>query len=84
MQVNNKRVSVLRLETLAPEAGMTVTVPAKMKGKTFVEVRRGVQRVREDAVLSETIQSRQVSLFGFDRMIVPISKGFNAIDVIYE
>ena len=84
MQINNKRVSVLRLETLAPETGMSVTVPAKLKGKSFTEARRGVQRVREDSVLSDTIQSRQVSLFGFERMIIPISKGFNAIDVIYE
>jgi hypothetical protein len=63
---------------------MSVTVPAKLKGKSFTEARRGVQRVREGSVLSDTIQSRQVSLFGFERMIIPISKGFNAIDVIYE
>lgn len=84
MQMNNKRVSVLRIETLAPESGMTITVPAKLKDKSFAEARRGVQRVREDAVLSDTIQGRQISIFGFDRMIIPISKGFNAIDIIYE
>ena len=84
LSVNHKNVQVLRLETLAPENGMTVSVPETLNGKTFVEARRGLQRVREDTVVGDVIQARQVSVMGYNRLIVPLSKGFNAIDVIYE
>ena len=84
LQINRKPVQVLRLETLAPENGMTVTVPRNLNGKSFSEARRGLQRVREDIVLGDVIQTQSVSVIGYERVIVPLSKGFNAIDILYE
>ncbi len=82
--INHKKTFVLRLETLAPESGMMLSVPSKVGQKHFVEARRGVHRVREDALLSETLETKPVSIFGFERILVPAPKGFNAIDVVYE
>lgn len=83
-QFNHKRVQILRIETLAPETGMNVSVPGKIGERVFAEARRGVQRVRDDAVLSDAITTKPVSVMGYERMLVPLNKGFNAIDVIYE
>ncbi len=80
----SKRNYVVRIESLAPESGMSVNVPKTIGERHFVEARRGVQRVREDAALSDTIQPREVSILEFERILVPLTKGFNAIDVIYE
>jgi len=82
--VNNRRSQVLRLETLAPETGIYLAIPKTIGAKTFVEARRGIHRVREDALLTEVLSARTVSVFGFDRVLLPLSKGFNAIDVIYD
>ncbi len=84
IMIGNKRTQVLRLETLAPEAGMMVSVPAKNGQKAFVEARRGVHRVREDALLSDVLTTKPVQVFGTERVLVPLAKGFNAIDIIYE
>lgn len=81
---NNKRTHVLRLETLAPETGMMLSVPATRGQKQFVEARRGVNRVRDDARLPETLTPKPVTVFGFERLLLPLSKGFNAIDIVYE
>ena len=81
---HNKKMQVIRIETLAPEAGMYVTVPKKLGTWNYSDTRRGAQRVREDGVLSDSLQTRPVSLFGYERVLVPLTKGFNAIDVIYE
>ncbi len=83
-QFNHKKVQILKIETLAPENGMNVSVPARFGERAFSEARRGVQRVREDAVLADTITTKPVSVMGYDRILVPLNKGFNAIDVIYE
>ncbi len=83
-KMGNKTVLALRLELLAPEPGMSVSVPATLRSRTFREARRGLQRVKEDALLPETIQTDAVSLMGYDRITIPISRGFNAIDVLYE
>ena len=82
--LNHKKTHVLRLETLAPESGMMLSIPASIKEKRFVEARRGIHRVREDALLSDTLEPKNVTVFGFERVLVPLSKGFNAIDVVYE
>ena len=79
-----KRNYVVRIESLAPESGMAVNVPKTIGDRHFVEARRGIQRVREDAALSDTIQPREVAILEFERVLVPLTKGFNAIDVIYE
>ena len=81
---HNKKMQVIRIETLAPEAGMYVSVPKKLSNWNYSDTRRGVQRVREEGVLSDSLQTRPVSLFGYERVLVPLTKGFNAIDVIYE
>ena len=75
---------MLRIETLAPETGMTLSVPKSIGEQSFSEARRGVQRAREDAVVTDAIQTRAVTVFGFERILVPLSKGFNAIDIQYE
>ena len=80
----HRKTIKLRIDTMAPESGMMLTVPRFLDERSFVEARRGVQRAREDAVLTDTIQSRSVSIFGFERQLIPLSKGFNAIDVMYE
>lgn len=84
LTVNNKRTHVLRLETLAPETGMWLSVPKTIGTRTFVDARRGIQRVREDGLLSDALRTKEVSIFGFGRILLPLSKGFNAIDAIYE
>lgn len=84
MRVANKPSVILRLEILAPEAGMSITVPKFHQTRAFAEARRGVQRVREDIVLADPIAATPVSLGGFDRILIPLTRGFNAIDVIYE
>ncbi len=84
MLMGHKKVTVLRIETLAPEAGMSVTVPKTILERTFTESRRGIQRVRDDAVLADPIAARPLVVDGFDRILIPLSKGFNAIDVMYE
>ena len=63
---------------------MTVMVPASLGEMKFVEARRGIHRVREDVQLSDSLTPVPVSVFGFERMLVPLSKGFNAIDIVYE
>ena len=80
----HRKTLKLRIDTMAPESGMTLTVPRSIDEHNFVEARRGVQRAREDAVLTDTIQTRPISIFGFERQLIPLSKGFNAIDVMYE
>lgn len=84
VQQGNKRSFVVRIESLAPETGMTLHVPKTIGERHFVEARRGIQRAREDAALSDIIQPREISVLGFERMLVPLTKGFNAIDLIYE
>ena len=84
VRIENKKIPALRIEILAPETGMSITVPQSFNGHAFLEARRGVQRVREDAMLSDVIQATAVSLFGYERLRIPLNKGFNAIDVIYE
>ncbi len=81
---NHRKTTIMRIETMAPESGMTLTVPRSIDERNFVEARRGVQRAREDAILTDTIQTHPVSIFGFERQLIPLSKGFNAIDVMYE
>lgn len=81
---SNKKNRVLKIESLAPESGMTVMVPASLGEMKFVEARRGIHRVREDVQLSDSLTPVPVSVFGFERMLVPLSKGFNAIDIVYE
>lgn len=83
-KLNNKPVKLLKLELLAPENGMTVAVPKFIHEKSFSEARRGVQRIKDDALLPEQIQATAISVFGFERYLVALSKGFNAIDIIYE
>lgn len=80
----NKRGRVLRLESLAPESGMMVMVPATLNDSRFSQARRGIHRVREDALLADTLTPVPVSVFGMERMLVPLAKGFNAIDIVYE
>ena len=63
---------------------LSVNVPKNIGERHFVEARRGIQRVREDVALSDAIQPKEVSVLGFERMLVPLTKGFNAIDVVYE
>lgn len=84
MQINHKKVQVLRVELLAPEAGMNISVPKMIGERAFVEARRGLQRVRDDTVLSDATPAKPVSVSGFERILIPLSKGFNAIDVVYE
>ncbi len=84
MQLNHKKVQVLRVELLAPEAEMHISVPKQIGDRVFVEARRGLQRVREDTVLSDAATARFVSVSGYERVLVQLSKGFNAIDVVYE
>ena len=79
MTMNQKKVLVLRVELLAPEA-----VPKMMGERAFVEARRGLQRARDDAMLSDAAATKNVTISGFERVLVPVSKGFNAIDIIYE
>ena len=79
----NKKNRSLRIDALAPESGMMVLVPGSMDDLKFSQARR-VPRGREDAVLADTLTPIPVSVFGFERVLVPLSKGFNAIDVVYE
>ena len=80
----HRKSSQLVINTLAPESGMTLTVPRTFADLNFVEARRCVQRAREDCVLTDTIQTRTVTLFGIERQLIPLSKGYNAVGVIYE
>lgn len=82
--IGHKKNNVIKIEVLAPEAGMSITVPKKLEDHTFLEARRGVQRVRENAMLSDVIQTTPVTVSGFERLMIPVNRGFNAIDVIYE
>lgn len=84
MRLGNKPVTNLRLEILAPEAGMSVTVPKTTNDRTFGEARRGLQRVREDALLTDSIATTSIHIMGYERILIPLTRGFNAIDVIYE
>lgn len=80
----NKTTQILRLEVLAPENGMSLTVPNAILSRRFLEARRGLQRIREDAILADPIQAKPVTLFGYNRLLIPLTRGFNAIDVLYE
>lgn len=84
MQVGRKKSTVLRIEMLAPENGMSITVPQKIADRAYVEARHGLQRVREDAVLSDSIAGKNITISSIERVLVPLNKGFNAIDIIYE
>ncbi|PJB43063.1 MAG: hypothetical protein CO108_10645 [Deltaproteobacteria bacterium CG_4_9_14_3_um_filter_63_12] len=82
--INGREVVLLRLESLALEIGMTVSVPESIDEKTFVEARRGLNRVQGDSLLSDQLDPKPVSVMGYTRVLLPLSKGFNAIDVVYE
>ena len=84
MQIGHKRATVLRIDLLAPESGMSITVPRNVGEHVFSEARRGEQRVREDVILNDPVQANPVSLSGFERLLVPLHRGFNTIDIIYE
>lgn len=63
---------------------MSISVPKTLRTRSFSEARRGLQRVKEDVILPEVIQTSAVSVMGYERMIIPLQRGFNAIDVVYE
>lgn len=84
LKISNKTSHLLRIELLAPENGMSISVPKTLRTRSFSEARRGLQRVKEDVILPEVIQTSAVSLMGYERMIIPLQRGFNAIDVVYE
>lgn len=84
LKIGSKTSHLLRIELLAPENGMSVSVPKTLGSRTFSEARRGLQRVKEDVILPEVIQTSAVSVMGYERTIIPLQRGFNAIDVIYE
>ena len=84
LKIGNKTSHLLRIELLAPENGMSISVPKTLRTRSFSEARRGLQRVKEDVILPEVIQTSAVSVMGYERMIIPLQRGFNAIDVVYE
>jgi hypothetical protein len=92
-KVDKRDVTLLRLATLAKESGMYCVIPSQIGARTFSEARRGLTRVQSgddnrrglsEELLKEKVQTREVSIMGYKRLLLPLSKGFNAIDVIYQ
>lgn len=82
--VNQQKHYVLRIETLAPESGMALSIPQNINDKQFLEARRGTNRVQDNALLTDTLTTKAIDLIGLQRILVPLNKGFNAIDAVYE
>jgi hypothetical protein len=92
-KLEKRDVTLLRLATLAKESGMYCVVPQQVGSRVFLEARRGLTRMQSgddsrrglgEELLKEKVQTREVSIMGFKRRLLPLSKGFNAIDVIYQ
>ncbi len=84
LQVERRNLHVVRLETLALESGMHLSVPQAIGERTFSAARRGLSRAQGQELLTEQLSTRPVTVSGFQRILVPLSKGFNAIDVLYD
>ncbi|MFA5625849.1 MAG: hypothetical protein WC966_12505 [Bradymonadales bacterium] len=82
--IKQKKRYVLRIETLAPESGMTLSIPQAIGERNFMEARRGINRVQAEGLLADTINTKAVTVGEVQRLLLPLNKGFNAIDAVYE
>ncbi|MDX9724107.1 MAG: hypothetical protein RBU37_25390 [Myxococcota bacterium] len=82
--LSGRSVTLLRVETLALESGMSLCVPRRIGTRTFSEARRGLQRVQGDKTPADKLISRDIMVMGYERVLLPLTKGFNSIDIIFE
>lgn len=92
-KIDKKDVTLLRLATLAKESGMYCVIPEQIGARPFSEARRGLTRIQgsdttrrgvSEELLKEKVPTKEINVMGYKRRLLPLSKGFNAIDVIYQ
>lgn len=83
-QVEGRETHLLRIETLALETGMFCTAPAALGDHLFQEARRGVNRATGEDLLRDVLETRTVDVSGHERILIPLNKGYNAIDIVYH
>lgn len=75
--------TLLRVTLEAKRSGFELTVPERIGGRSFVTARQRVNRVGDELVSGE-LETRQDNYSGFAIRRVPLSAGFNTIDVYYR
>lgn len=74
--------TLMRVTIEAKSRGMALAVPAHVRGRTFSSARQRSQRLGKEGS-SAMLQTRVVSLVGYQTVLVPLERGFNTIDIYY-
>ena len=77
-----KPATILRLSLETKAHGMSVMVPRVIEGRRFHAARPQSQRLDKEGGLQE-LDTAEVTLIGYEFLLVPLERGFNALDLYY-
>ena len=66
----------------AKARGMALSLPAEIEGRTFHSARLRANRAGKEGS-SARIETSEVMLAGFQKVRIPVERGFSTIDIYY-